>query len=276
MTVLRFFLGGADLEMAEIRALLEIHAPGRFVDKGLEWGAKASDCRDEIAAALARGETPVLVELDWDLDGIVDRGRVREIDHHGDRAGRPASLRQAFEILGLPEDAWTRRLELVAANDVGHIRAMKAAGATAEEIAEIRRADRAAQGVGADEEADAAQAIARGRELTGASGTGVTVIAVSHDRSTAAADLMEADAGGPGFENLVVVMPSKLAFFGSGALVLALKDAAPESWWGGALPERGFWGRDAAGPVRGPALASMAVVLGLSPDDLAPAEPDSR
>lgn len=42
-----FFLGGRDLEMLTIRDLMAEHAPGRFHDKGLPWGAKASDCQGE-------------------------------------------------------------------------------------------------------------------------------------------------------------------------------------------------------------------------------------
>lgn len=62
-----FFLGGADLEMATIRALLDETVPGNVHDKGLRWGAKASAYREEIMSALAQGLTPVLVELEDNL-----------------------------------------------------------------------------------------------------------------------------------------------------------------------------------------------------------------
>ena len=58
-----FFLGGADLEMATIRALVtETLGPRAVVDKGLGWGGKVSDYAAELAA-LPSGVVPVLVEL---------------------------------------------------------------------------------------------------------------------------------------------------------------------------------------------------------------------
>src|SRR5687768_1077118 len=97
-----FFLGGRDLEMATIRDWLEAHAPGRFHDRGLAWGAVASAYRAEIDAALTREDAVVLVELDDDL-GLASQGppgRVVVVDHHGDRAGadRPTSLEQVFDL----------------------------------------------------------------------------------------------------------------------------------------------------------------------------------
>ena len=151
----RFFLGGRDLEMLEIRRLLDRHAAGRIEDKGLAWGAALSAYREELLAALSRGETPVLIELMDDLPpALFDRGRVIVVDHHGPLAGhdRPTSIEQVFALLGLPAAAWTRHLALVAANDRAHVVGMRALGATAQEIAEIRAADRAVQGVSAADE----------------------------------------------------------------------------------------------------------------------------
>ena len=151
----RFFLGGRDLEMVEIRRLLDRHAADRIEDKGLAWGAAVSAYHSELLAALPRGETPVLIELKDDLPAdLFDRGRTVVVDHHGPLAGhRPTSIEQIFALLDLPAEAWTRRLELVAANDRTHVAGMRALGATAGEIAEIRAADRAAQGVTAADEA---------------------------------------------------------------------------------------------------------------------------
>jgi len=79
-----FLLGGHDLEMLTIRELLHAHAPECFVDKGLAWGARASNYRTEIEAALKAGLTPVLVEL---VDDIGIDGKAVIIDHHGPLAG---------------------------------------------------------------------------------------------------------------------------------------------------------------------------------------------
>lgn len=245
---LTFFLGGADLEMVVIRDVLDRHASGNYVDKGLSWGARVSDYRDEVLLALDQGRVPVLVELIWDVGDEIAQDRCVIVDHHGDLAGadRPSSLRQVFDLLALPKADWSRHFELVSANDIGHIRAMKAMGASATEIADIRRDDRAAQRVSGAEEEDARRAISVRQVVSGRKpGLGLSTVDISFDRSTAVADLMETDVGGPGYDNLLVLMPHEISFFGQGKVVLALKDAVPQSWWGGALPERGFWGCNA-------------------------------
>ena len=56
---------------------------------------------------------------------------------------------------------------LVAANDAGYIPAMQALGATEDEIIEIRRRDRAAQGVTEDDELLAEKSIAENLTLCG-------------------------------------------------------------------------------------------------------------
>jgi hypothetical protein len=166
MSVLRFFLGGRDLEMVEIRRLLDRHAPDRFEDLGLSWGARASAYLPGIEAALARGETPVLVELIDDLPATMDRARLRVVDHHGNAAWRPTAIEQVFALLGLPSENWTRHMMLVAVNDRAHVDGLIAIGASAEEVAAIRAADRAVQGVTAADEAEAARAIAT-RQVVG-------------------------------------------------------------------------------------------------------------
>jgi hypothetical protein len=112
--------------------------------------------RPELLRALARGETPVLIELADDLPAeLFDRAQAVVVDHHGPLAGhdRPISIEQVFALLGLPAEAWTRHMALVAANDRAHVAGMRALGATAAEIAEIRAADRGVQGVSAADEA---------------------------------------------------------------------------------------------------------------------------
>src|SRR5690606_4719844 len=128
----------------------------------LSWGAKASAYLPEIAAAVEEGCTPVLVELALDLaPSVLERTRI--IDHHGALAGRekPSSLRQVFQLLGLPAERWTRELALVEANDVGHIAGLPSAGATSDEIAAIRARDRNAQGVSEESERLSRLAVAR-------------------------------------------------------------------------------------------------------------------
>jgi hypothetical protein len=56
---------------------------------------------------------------------------------------------------------------LIAHNDVGHIKAMECFGATKEEIDEIRKRDRATQGVTAQDEAQALEEIKKIKEEDG-------------------------------------------------------------------------------------------------------------
>lgn len=235
----RFFLGGRDLEMETIAALLAEHAPGRAVDRRLAWGARASAYRDEIAATLAAGETPILIELEDDMPIETDRTGLVFVDHHGARAGeeRPTSLEQVFDLLNLDRDRhWSRWHDLVAANDRGHVRALRALGADAAEIRRVRDADRRAQGVTSAEEVEAERAIAA-REARGR----LTIVTAESTTSSAIGDFMEPEYGGPGGENLLVLLPESASFFGDGAVVQALA-AKSGSWSGGDLPRRGFWG----------------------------------
>ncbi|MBI5328191.1 MAG: hypothetical protein HZB80_07860 [Deltaproteobacteria bacterium] len=236
---LTFFLGGHDLEMLTIREILEEHAPGRFFDKGLSWGAKASDYRKEIQEVLANGRVPVLVELTLDME--IDEGLTIIIDHHGERAGsdNPTSLHQIFDLLNLPQDKWTRWFDLVAANDRGYIPAMLETGATQEEIIKVRAADRAAQGITAEEEAEGEKAAANAEVF--ADGM-LTLVCLPHTRTATVADRLEASLGGPGYKNLLIISPTQVNFFGAGKLIYVLDEAFPGGWYGGALPERGFWG----------------------------------
>ena len=244
----RFFLGGRDLEMVEIAALLREAGLGeRIVDAGLAWGARASDHAGAVERALAAGETPVLIELLDDLPVEIDRRRLVEIDHHGARAGhgRPTSLEQIFDLVGRPAGlTWTRRRALVAANDRGHAGAMRALGANPEEIRAIRDADRAAQGIGPEVEAESRRAIDAARRAGP-----LLVVETSAPTSSAIFDRLLPEYGGPGTDDVLVEMPQIWAFSGDGRVIADLS-TTPECWYGGDLPERGFWGAPRAAWTR--------------------------
>jgi len=246
-TSLIFFLGGCDLEMLTIRELLEEAAPGAFYDKHLLWGAKASEYKSAIYEYLKNGRIPVLIELENDIE--LSEKQVIFVDHHGKRAGinKPTSLRQVFDLLELPKEKWSSRYELVAANDRGYIPAMLEAGATKEEIIKVRAADRKAQGITRKEEVEAGKAIEDAEVL--AEGM-MTVINLPHTHTACVSDPLQTELGGAGYKNLIVFSPrqKQVNFFGSGHLVLALNKKFPGGWFGGALPERGFWGCDKIPP----------------------------
>lgn len=236
----RFFLGGHDLEMHTIRELLmEAGLGGAIADHGLAWGAKASAYASDIRASLARGETPVLIELADDLGACFERNRILFVDHHAERAGSdaPSALRQIFDLIAAGrKPIWTRWFALVEANDIGHAEALRRLGASPAEIRAVRDADRRAQGVGTQIEAESRRAIA-GMQRRGA----LAIVGTTASTSSAIADFLLPEYDGPGPGNLIVLMPDKIAFFGDGCVVRALADV-PACWYGGALPERGYWG----------------------------------
>lgn len=234
-----FFLGGNDLEMEEIRVVLAADGNCEVHDDRLAWGwgAAASHYAAEIEEALRNGRRPVLVELI--LDVALDDSAIVVIDHHGSRAGQdvPTSLEQVFALLNHPPEEWTRWRTLVAANDRGYIDEMLAIGATPDEIVRVRAADRAAQGVTAEQEAAAATAVAQREQPCDA----LTIVRLSHTRTSPVTDRLHQALGGPGYQNLLVVCPGENHFFGDGAHVKALSERRHD-FVGGALPARGFWG----------------------------------
>jgi hypothetical protein len=156
-------------------------------------------------------------------------------------------LEQVFDLLRLPSSRWTRWFALVAANDRGHVRAMLELDppATAAELQQIRAADRGAQGITLQQEQEATAAIAHARLLAGGA---LTVVDLPHDRTAAVADQLEPALGGCGYENLLVYSPNQVNFFGRGQVIERLVGQFPGSWFGGDLPDRGFWGHQAARP----------------------------
>lgn len=137
-----FLLGGNDLEMTTIKNLL-VNAGEQFETHDLRWdNAKLSSYEKTLGEY---GNSPDYqiygVELNEDIPHPDNYVR---IDHHNDFANKPSSLEQVATLLGLAMD---RHMQLVAANDSRYIPGMIKLGASREEIDDIRRADRAAQGV---------------------------------------------------------------------------------------------------------------------------------
>lgn len=156
-----FLLGGHDLEMLEIKALLE--GEGFDVrDNNLNWSNAVLDAYKEVLVQNPDAEF-VGIEL-RDRNQISKKYNYTLIDHHNELSNKPASILQVAALLGKEPD---RRMQLVAANDSGYIPAMRALSATDEEIDNIRRGDRAAQGVSQTDEMLAEQAVANHLERHG-------------------------------------------------------------------------------------------------------------
>lgn len=237
----RFFLGGHDLEMIEIAALVhEVRGFEAVCDKGLAWGARVSHCAAEITAAHAQGLISVAVELSDDMP--VDwppRARLVLVDHHGARAGEPASIRQVFKLLGLPESRWTRRMDLVAANDSGHVAAMRAIGADEREMRAIRADDRAAQGITPAEETAGLAAL---RTAVPVLNGAALLVCLPHDRSATVTDPHALEPEFAGLPRALIIEGKHACnVFGPRRWIDALAAAHPTGWSGGAGPQ-GFFG----------------------------------
>ncbi len=241
----RFFLGGYDLEMVTIRDLLKdlrVH----FEDRHLSWGATLSDYSNELKRSFDIGETVVLVELKDDNTNSNElaTNRVVWIDHHGPWANRPSSLEQVFQWLELSEDRWTRWFDLVVANDRGHTTGMQRINASLEEMVAVRKADRHAQGITNAQEEAGRIASENARYYKDFA---LTVVELPHDRTATVTDVLSEDLGGPGYSRLLILAPASTHFYGDGATIELLRTRYPASWYGGELPERGFWG--CPGPI---------------------------
>jgi len=222
----KFFLGGRDAEMVRIAEILT-EAGHEFGDAGLGWGAKASQYGEEFARAVRFGFTPVLVELE--VDCPVPQGTV-EINHHEARSGEPASLLQVLTLLGVPTTRWD---ELIAANDAGWFPGLQAIGATTEEMAAVRAADRSAQGITPEQEAEAERALSTPVEKIGY----IRVIRMSHSKTGPVGDRLaiEAIAAGRSIPSYVVLSgDGEVNFSGRGDVAQALHEKFAGGWAGGA------------------------------------------
>lgn len=165
------------------------------------------------------------------------------IDHHNERAGKEAktSIEQVAELLGI---RLNRHQELISANDKGHIKGMRDIGATDEEIRLIRMLDRQAQGVTEEDERLAEESINRHLQVVDEH----TAVVHSLTKKTSAVF----DRLYDNFQDLYVITPDgEINFSGRGETVMRLvricEDKKLEGvilqyWYGGDLPERGYFG----------------------------------
>ena len=218
--------------MKTIRELLE-RCGIPFYDKQLAWGAKASDYQDDIAACVANGAIPVLVELEQDIKPVEN---MVIIDHHNIPAKSASSLRQIFNLLKRPKAEWSRQMTLVEANDIGAINGLKDAGASPAEIAAIRTLESQSRGVSPD---DLRQAENAATNLEVFKNGMLTVARMRTDKTQPLVDLLENSGNPP--RNLLIFSEKETNFFGNGRIVRQLQNKFP-GWCGGKLPEYGFWG----------------------------------
>lgn len=131
-----FLLGGYDLEMIEIKKILEAREE-KFYDNKLSWGAKLSDYNQYLNFE----GTIYGIELDED---IAPPQNYIAIDHHGKNNHKKSSLEQIAYLFGLE---LTREQKLIAVNDARYIQGMQSLCASQDEIEQVRSRDREAQGL---------------------------------------------------------------------------------------------------------------------------------
>lgn len=249
------FLGGQDLEMETIRQL-SCNLPALTMhDQRLKWGAKTSDYANTLLKTLESGAPTAIVELTIDMINPDDWPNLTVIDHHGAKAGadQPSSLRQLFNWLTQRGHAlrWTRIMDLVSINDIAHIDGLLAFGASDAEIRHIRAEDRRVQGISAAVEAQSKADLANGQWLThqdmqASKPYGVYVVETKLPTSSAIADFAHpfyTQTISP--HNLLVMLPDMASFYGAGHYIQSLT-SWPDCWFGGALPDKGFWGASMA------------------------------
>lgn len=229
-TQLKFLIGGRDLEMLEISKLLAENNLTVF-DHNLSWdNAKLSSYSNE----LNNNDYFVGIELTED---IPRPSQYKEIDHHNHNASKAASLLQIIVFLNKELDisvAITRDIELIAANDSGYIPAMEAIQATKEEIENIRKRDRKAQGVTAADEKLGEQSINESKTFK----NGITVIKSLTPKFSTITDRLFP------YERLLIYTDNELTYYGAGASVLAEEYAhlihSKQAYSGGG--ENGYFG----------------------------------
>lgn len=198
-----FLLGGYDLEMLTIRQMLEGKDNCVIMDKHLLWeNARLSAYQDELSEFADYNIYGIELQEDIPIPNNYHR-----IDHHNDWTGKLSSIEQVAEVLGVK---LTHYQQLVATNDKGYIPALKAFGASKEEIDDIRRRDRAAQGILEDDEALAEKAIAENLHIY----KGLTVVKAFSSCFSPICDRMYS------YQRLLIYTDFEWIFYGEGTAEL--------------------------------------------------------
>ncbi|MFW5852320.1 MAG: hypothetical protein ACOCWB_08855 [Bacteroidota bacterium] len=153
-----FLLGGKDLEMVTIQNILNSKQTECLPKKEEElpkWGASIDMYKHILDDEKYKSYDIYAVEL-TEPPGWKKPDNLTIIDHHGEKEKSLSSLEQVAVKIG---HTLSDQEKLIAVNDKSYITGMIEFGATMEEIYDIRRKDRAAQGVTADDEKKAQDSI---------------------------------------------------------------------------------------------------------------------
>lgn len=194
-----FLLGGGDLEMQTVCNVLK--ESGEFViDHGLSWNnAYVSSYLNELNSYRSDDCRIYGVEL---IEDIAVPTNYTKIDHHNDLSNMPSSLEQVAAILGYKLN---RRQCLIAANDSNYVDGMLQLGATSDEVQEIRRLDRAFQGVTDLQEQQAVEDLKRNLECIG----DLYIVYTSLDRFSPITDRLYP------YKHLIIYNDSEMVYYGA-------------------------------------------------------------
>lgn len=151
-----FIVPANDGEAVEIRKILQAASIDLVVTRQ-HWGATWVGLEPAVAEKIEGfiSANPSAVIYGVELGGPARWGAIN-IDHHiyrdENRSNEKSSIEQVAALLGVE---LTRHQTLIAANDKGYIPALRAMGATENEIKIVRAQDRLSQGVTPDQEAQA-------------------------------------------------------------------------------------------------------------------------
>jgi hypothetical protein len=217
-----------DGEAVEIIRLLQAHSQPVLVTSQ-PWGASWAKLEPAIQEQLhaAAGKRILGVEL----AGPNPYGAI-DIDHHRyadqDRAHPLSSLEQVAQLLGVQLDRWQH---LVAVNDRAYFPGLESANATPAEVAQVRRHDLEAQGLGPDHrrqaESDIAAATWIGRSA---------IVACPNGSNSWHSDLLY-----PRADQWLLIGPDEWNYSGPNHRALAAFNLGATTWSGGS-PERGYFG----------------------------------
>ncbi|GHU64248.1 hypothetical protein FACS1894160_3700 [Bacteroidia bacterium] len=203
-----FLLGGYDLEMLEIKKILESVDNVTVFDKQLNWqNAHLSMYKDVLQEQNNRNGVEIYgIELQETGFSPIP-GNYHRIDHHNDFSSNPSSLEQVAAILHIE---LSRKQQLIAANDKGYIPEMQKRGASPNEIEQIRFSDREMQGVTEEDEQKAKEAIENKIEKQG-----IIVVKSETNRFSPITDRLFP------YEKLLIYTDDELMYYGQGKKDLA-------------------------------------------------------
>lgn len=193
-----FLLGGNDLEMLEIKRIFNKYNI-QYEDEKLSWeNAKLSAYQQKLEK-YKNDENIIIYGIELEADIKFPKNYI-EIDHHGKNDDKPSSIEQIAKILNIE---LSRDQKLIAANDSRYIGGMKNLCATKDEIDNIRKKDREAQGINADDEELAKESF----EI--ASSNNSNSIFSKTPKFSAVSDLVYKK-----FDNYVIYDDTKMVFYG--------------------------------------------------------------